>query len=87
MREAEPPGLLLVDRTVRWEPSGPQKIYHFDRPIYRFTPFVNAGIGNGILDTRLLSQPFRLTQLFKTLGFIADLEGGADFTVMRGVKV
>ena len=60
---------------------------HFDRPIYRFTPFVNAGIGNGILDTRLLSQPFRLTQLFKTLGFIADLEGGADFTVMRGVKV
>ena len=60
---------------------------HFDRPIYRFTPFVNAGLANGIINTRLLSQPFRLGRLFQTLGFIADLEGGMDFRLARFLKV
>ena len=60
---------------------------HFDRPINRFTPFVNAGLANGIINTRLLSQPFRLGRLFQTLGFIADLEGGMDFRLARFLKV
>lgn len=60
---------------------------HFDRPVWRFTPFVNAGISNGILDTRLLSQPFRLADSFKTLGFLADAEGGVDFRVVRAVSI
>ena len=60
---------------------------HFDRPVWRFTPFVNAGLSNGILDTRLLSQPFRLADSFKTLGFLADAEGGMDFRLVRYVSV
>lgn len=60
---------------------------HFDRPIGRLTPFVNAGLSNGILDTRLLSQPFRLADSFKTLGFLGDVEGGLDFRLVRYVSV
>jgi hypothetical protein len=60
---------------------------HFDRPIYRLTPFVNAGLANGIINTRLLSQPFRLNRLFQSLGFIADVEGGMDFRLARFLKV
>lgn len=60
---------------------------HFDVPIGRFDPFVNAGIANGLLDTRLLSQPFRLADSFKTLGFTGDAEGGVDFRVVRYVSV
>lgn len=60
---------------------------HFDHTFYRLTPFANAGIANGILDTRFLSQPFRLTDSFRTLGFIADAEGGMEFRVVRGIDV
>lgn len=60
---------------------------HFDKPIYRLTPFVNAGIANGILNTQLLSQPYRLFQTFRTLGFIADAEAGMDLRLYRGFSV
>jgi len=60
---------------------------HFDHPVSRFRPFVNAGVANGIINTRQLSQPFRLTQLLRTSGFIAEAEGGTDFKVWRGVRV
>ncbi len=60
---------------------------HFDKTIYRVTPFVNAGIANGILDTRALSQPFRLAEGFRTLGFLADAEGGMDFHLTHSVSV
>ena len=60
---------------------------HFDRPIYRFTPYFNGGIGNGILDTRMLSQPFRLYDSFRSLGFLADVEGGATLHLARWLSV
>jgi opacity protein-like surface antigen len=60
---------------------------HFDRPIGPFTPYVNAGIGNGLLDTRMLSQPYRLYDSFRSLGFIADAEGGATVRLMRGLSI
>jgi hypothetical protein len=49
---------------------------HFDRPIWRFTPYVNVGISNGLLDTRLVAQPFRIFDSFQSLGFLANGEGG-----------
>ena len=55
---------------------------HFDRPIGRLTPFVNAGISNGLLDTRLMAQPFRIFDSFKSLGFLADAEGGLTLRVV-----
>jgi hypothetical protein len=60
---------------------------HFDVPIGRFTPFANAGIANGILDTRFLSQPYRLTDSFRTLGFIADTEGGVSFRIANPLSI
>jgi hypothetical protein len=60
---------------------------HFDKPIWRFTPFVNAGVANGIFNTQLLSQPYRLVQFFRTVGFVADGEAGMDFRLYRGLGV
>jgi hypothetical protein len=60
---------------------------HFDHAFGPVSPFVNAGIANGILDTRFLSQPFRLTQSFRTLGFIADTEGGMNFRLARSLSI
>jgi hypothetical protein len=60
---------------------------HFDRPIGRLTPYVNAGISNGLLDTRLMAQPFRIFDSFKSLGFLADAEGGMTFRVVSRVIV
>jgi hypothetical protein len=54
---------------------------HFDRPIGRLTPYVNVGISNGLLDTRLISQPYRVFYSFRTLGFLADGEAGMTFRV------
>jgi hypothetical protein len=56
---------------------------HFDKTIGHVTPFVNAGIANGIFNTQLLSQPYRLVDNFRTLGFVADGEAGMDFQVYR----
>jgi len=60
---------------------------HFDHAFGPVVPFVNAGIANGVLDTRFLSQPYRLTQSFRTLGFIADTEGGMTFQVAPRVGI
>ena len=60
---------------------------HFDKPIYRFMPYVNLGISNGLLDTRLLSQPFRIFDSFRSLGFLADAEGGSTFKISNHLSV
>jgi hypothetical protein len=56
---------------------------HFDHSVSRYTPFVNIGIANGILDTRLLSQPYRSLQDFATQGFLFYAEGGASVRLGR----
>lgn len=60
---------------------------HFDHPVYRFIPFVNGGIANGILNTTQLSQPFRLTEILRTSGFVGIAEGGTDFKLLHSLKV
>ena len=60
---------------------------HFDKRIGRVTPFLNVGIANGVLNTQLLSQPYRLFDTFHTLGFLADGEAGVDFRLYRGFGV
>ena len=60
---------------------------HFDKPIGPVTPFFNAGVANGILNTQLLSQPYRLVDTFRTLGFIADGEAGLDVHLYRALGV
>lgn len=56
---------------------------HFERPVKRFVPFVNAGIGNGALASYVLSQPFRLSQTYTPYGFVADFEGGTLFRLSQ----
>lgn len=60
---------------------------HFDHTFWRVTPFVNGGVGDGILDTTQLNQPYRLVQNFKTLGFIGDVEGGMTLQVAPHLRV
>jgi hypothetical protein len=60
---------------------------HFDRPIGRLTPYVNVGISNGLLDTRLISQPFQIYDSFRSLGFLADGEGGMTLRVANRLIV
>jgi hypothetical protein len=60
---------------------------HFDRPIGRLTPYVNVGISNGLLDTRLVAQPFRIFDSFRSLGFLANGEGGMTLRVANRLIV
>lgn len=60
---------------------------HFDRPIGRLTPYVNVGISNGLLDTRLISQPFQVYDSFRSLGFLAEGEGGMTLRVANRLMV
>jgi len=60
---------------------------HFDRPIGRLTPYVNVGISNGLLDTRLVTEPFRVFDSFRSLGFLANGEGGMTLRVANRLIV
>lgn len=53
----------------------------FDHSFSRLTPFVAAGIGNTIRDTRFFQRPFT------TLGFNAHFEGGANLEVWKFFSV
>jgi hypothetical protein len=48
---------------------------------------VNVGISNGLLDTRLISQPFQIYDSFRSLGFLADGEGGMTLRVANRLIV
>ena len=61
--------------------------HHFDHSFSAFTPFLNIGIANGILDTRLLSQPYRMVQTFSTLGFLFYGEGGASVQLLPHLSI
>jgi hypothetical protein len=46
---------------------------HFDHALGDFAPFVNAGVGNTVMDTRYFHRPFI------TFGYSAQFEGGLEF--------
>jgi hypothetical protein len=66
---------------------GAEWFNHFDRPIGRLTPYVNIGISNGLLDTRLVAQPFRIFDSFRSLGFLATGEGGMTMRAANRLTV
>ena len=66
---------------------GAEWFNHFDRPIWRFTPYVNIGISNGLLDTRLVAQPFRIFDSFRSLGFLGTGEGGMTLRLANRLTV
>jgi hypothetical protein len=46
---------------------------HFDHAFGDFSPFLNAGVGNTVLDTRYFHRPFI------TFGYNAQFEGGLEY--------
>lgn len=46
---------------------------HFDHAFGDFSPFLNAGVGNTVMDTRYFHRPFI------TFGYNAQFEGGLEF--------
>ncbi len=53
----------------------------FDRSFSAVTPFVAAGLGNTIRDTRFFRRPFT------SLGFNSHFEGGADIDVGHNFRI
>lgn len=53
---------------------------HLDRGIGRLTPFLEAGVGNSISDTRFFKRPFI------TLGPVAHFEAGTDIGIWHSLS-
>jgi hypothetical protein len=53
----------------------------FDREFSRFTPFADAGVGNSLSDRFLFRRPFT------SLGNVAHLEGGTEFSLGRSLSL
>lgn len=60
---------------------------HIDTDIHGFTPFVNAGLANGRMDQHFLPRPFQTDLPFRTLGYMADFEGGIQYKVWRRFNI
>ncbi|HWZ44323.1 MAG TPA: hypothetical protein VNW97_12665 [Candidatus Saccharimonadales bacterium] len=67
-------GLSTGRGTVDW-------LNHFDRSFDRFTPYFDAGFGNTVPDTKLL------TRSFISLGGASHLEEGAEFQLVHHFSV
>lgn len=54
---------------------------YFDRSFDRFTPFFEAGLGNGVPDSRLVTHPF------SSLGALGHFEEGAEYELIHHFAV
>jgi hypothetical protein len=48
---------------------------------------VNFGLANGIMDRHILPRPYSQDRPFRTLGFVADFEGGTSYKLWRKLTV
>ena len=60
---------------------------HIDTDVHGFSPFVNFGLANGRMDQHFLPRPFNTDLPFRTLGYLADFEGGVQYKVFRRLTV
>jgi hypothetical protein len=60
--------------TITWD-------NHLEHRFGSLTPFVNAGLGNTLWDRDHFYRPYR------TLGFVSQFEGGADYKVLPRIHV
>jgi len=60
---------------------------HIDGSSHGFTPFVNFGLANGIVDRHILPRPYSQDRPFRTLGFVSDFEGGMSYKLWRKLTV
>lgn len=68
----------LTTGRVQWD-----WLNHIDTDIHGFSPFVNLGLANGRIDQHFLPRPFNTDLPFRTLGYMADFEGGVQYKVWR----
>jgi hypothetical protein len=54
---------------------------HLERTFGRVTPFVDASMGNTVIDRHFLVHPF------STLGFVGEFEGGASYRLYRSLRI
>jgi hypothetical protein len=67
-------GLSSGRGTIDWD-------NRIDHSFSRLTPFLQAGIGNTVPDSRLFTRPFT------SLGFVAHLDEGAEWQLFKRVSV
>jgi hypothetical protein len=60
---------------------------HIDTNFHGVSPFVNFGLANGRTDQHFLPRPFNTCVPFRTLGYMADFEGGLQYKVWRQFKI
>jgi len=68
----------LTTGRVQWD-----WINHIDTNIHGFDPFVNFGLANGRMDQHFLPRPYNTNLPFRTLGYMADFEGGVQYKFWR----
>jgi len=62
-------------------------INHIDTNVHGFDPFLNFGLANGRMDQHFLPRPFNTNLPFRTLGYMADFEGGVQYKAWRRVTL
>jgi len=57
---------------------------HVETQIDEFTPFLNLGASNGVVNRFVMPRPYTTARPYQTLGFLADFEGGAEYRMSKG---
>ena len=68
----------LTDGRVQWD-----WFNHLDTNFHGFNPFVNFGMANGRMNQHFIPRPFNTGLPFRTLGYMADFEGGVQYKIWR----
>jgi len=58
---------------------------HIDQPFGGITPFLNFGASNGATNRFILPRPYSTARPYQSLGFLGDVEGGAEYKVGSGI--
>jgi hypothetical protein len=58
---------------------------HVDEPFGPVTPFLNFGASNGAVNRFVMPRPYSSARLYESLGFLADVEGGAEYKRTSGI--
>jgi hypothetical protein len=60
---------------------------HIETHYGGLTPFVNLGAANESVDRYILPRPYDIARPYQTLGFMANFEGGASYTIFRNYSI
>ena len=60
---------------------------HLEKKVSSVTPFANFGASNGTVSRFIMPRPYSMSRPYQTLGFMADVEGGADVEVRPGYRI